>query len=73
MAKDILQEQLVDELKRAVESSHLDAESLLKKLREAEKHRDELNNLLREVGWGQGEIDSAATVAEWNEDLRNVY
>lgn len=34
------------------------------------KDVNELNALLREVGWGQGEIDSAATVAEENESLR---
>lgn len=26
-----------------------------------------LNNLLRQVGWGQGEIDSSATIAEESE------
>jgi hypothetical protein len=37
---------------------------------QAGKEVNELNNLLREVGWGQGEIDSAATIAEENESLR---
>lgn len=32
-----------------------------------------LNNLMRRVGWGQGEIDSAATVEEENERLRKVF
>lgn len=31
---------------------------------------ESLNSLLREVGWGQGEIDSSATIAEENERLR---
>lgn len=30
----------------------------------------QLNALARQVGWGQGEIDSAATFAEENERLR---
>lgn len=36
---------------------------------EARKERNELNNLLRSVGWGQGEIDSAASFAEENDAL----
>lgn len=32
----------------------------------------QLNNLLRAVGWGQGEIDSAACIEEENERLRKV-
>jgi len=36
---------------------------------EARKERNELNNLLRLVGWGQGEIDSAAAIAEENDVL----
>lgn len=33
---------------------------------------NQLNNLLRAVGWGQGEIDSAACIEEENEKLRKV-
>lgn len=38
---------------------------------EARRERNELNNLLRSVGWGQGEIDSAATIAEENDKLQS--
>ncbi len=40
---------------------------MLTRIAELEGQVNELNNLLRAVGWGQGEIDYAATVLEENE------
>lgn len=40
------------------------------KLAASQAEVTQLNSLLRAVGWGQGEIDSAACVEEENEGLR---
>ena len=39
---------------------------------EKDKAIRDLNNLLRHVGWGQGEIDSAATVVEELQQVRKA-
>ena len=44
----------------------------MKIIHDQEREIERLNNLLRAVGWGQGEIDSAATIAEENERLREA-
>ena len=45
-------------------------DQLRAELATAKKDTNDLNNLLRAVGWGQGEIDSAACTEEENEKLR---
>ena len=52
------------------ELSQLIADSEAKACAELRAECNNLNNLLRAVGWGQGEIDSAACVEEENEKLR---
>lgn len=40
--------------------------------KELQKDVADLSRLLRDVGWGQGEIDTAAVVCEENERLRDA-
>lgn len=61
---------LLNELEAEVRYWKQAVESVRSKLEKAEAEVNQLNNLLREVGWGQGEIDSAATIAEENDKLR---
>lgn len=61
---------LLNELEAEVRYWKQAVESVMSKLEKAEAEVNQLNNLLREVGWGQGEIDSAATIAEENDKLR---
>lgn len=53
-------------------SSQRRIEELEEELEASRKNCNDLNNLLRSVGWGQGEIDSAAVVEEENEKLREA-
>lgn len=48
------------------------ARDLERALAAAERERDELNNVLRKAGWGQGEIDSAA-LREALEDAERTF
>src|SRR4051812_734489 len=50
--------------------SHRQYAAVVAERDQARRAVDALNMLLREVGWGQGEIDSAATIAEDNDKLR---
>lgn len=47
-----------------------DNHALAQRLREVEQERDSLNQVLRDAGWGQGEIDSAASVDDHVDTLK---
>ena len=65
------QPSLIEQIKKKQDEPFCaDVGRLTAKNERLQKDRDDLNRLLRDIGWGQGEIDSSATIAEENERLR---